>query len=124
MEKEAIAVIDMEMSNIYIYNVPKEWGTEETEKFIGDKGHELSTSTWGAFTGYVLDRRIPSVEYDVMSPDDISINPLGYYKSPEEAGRALEEWMKQFEEQGYYASNHGRIPIEQLALHCNLKRIE
>lgn len=62
--------------------------------------------------------------YDVLSPDGHPIDRRDYYKSPEEAGEALDEWVHNYASQGYYASNHGRIPIEQLALHCRLITIE
>jgi hypothetical protein len=63
-------------------------------------------------------------KYDVLSPDGHSIDSGDYYKSPEEAGEELDKWIKNFEKQGYYSSNHGRIPLEQLALHCKLITIE
>lgn len=124
IEMESIAVIDMEMSVLYIYDVPKAWGTEETEAFIESKNHRLSTSTWGAFDGVIADNRDSAKICDVISPDGFSIKAVGYYANPEEAGEGLDEWIQQFTAQGYYASNHGRIPIEQLALHCKLITIE
>ena len=62
--------------------------------------------------------------YDVLSPDGHPIDRRDYYKSPEEAGEALEAWVKLYEKQGFYSSINGRIPLEQLALHCELKTIE
>jgi len=60
------------------------------------------------------------IKYDVLSPDGHSIDRRDYYKSPEEAGEALEKWIKLYEKQGFYSSVNGRIPLEQLALHCEL----
>jgi hypothetical protein len=62
--------------------------------------------------------------YDVMSPDGISINRMKTYKTIEEAGEALDNFLKRYEAQGYYSSNDGRIPLEQLAFHCNLVTIK
>ncbi len=61
--------------------------------------------------------------YDVMSPDGISINRMQTYETVEEAGEALDNFVKRYEAQGYYSSNHGRIPLDQLAFHCNLVTI-
>ena len=58
--------------------------------------------------------------YDVMSPDGISINRMKTYGTVEEAGEALDNFVKKYEAQGYYSSNHGKISVEQLAFHCNL----
>ena len=54
---EAIAVIDMNLCSLYIYDVPEEWGTEEIESHIVSEGHQLSTSSWGTFDGVVNDLR-------------------------------------------------------------------
>lgn len=61
--------------------------------------------------------------YDVMSPDGISINRMQTYKTVEEAGEALDNFVERYKAQGYYSSNHGKIPLEQLAFHCNLVTI-
>ena len=58
--------------------------------------------------------------YDVYSPDGFSITRGDFFKSKKEAGEALDQWVKGYERQGHYSSNHGRIPLEQLALHCQL----
>jgi len=57
-------------------------------------------------------------KYDVKSPDGISIARTGYYSTTTEAGEALEKWVENYSRQGYYSSNMGRIPLEELALHC------
>ena len=61
--------------------------------------------------------------YDVMSPDGFSINRDEIYQTPEKAGLALEQFVRRYQKQGYYSSNEGRIPVEQLAFHCNLVTI-
>tara|TARA_R110001606_G_scaffold268633_1_gene417349 strand:- start:2631 stop:3020 length:390 start_codon:yes stop_codon:yes gene_type:complete len=62
-------------------------------------------------------------KYDVKSPDGISITRNGYYSTTTEAGEALEKWVESYSRQGYYSSNNGRIPLEELALHCELETI-
>lgn len=62
-------------------------------------------------------------KYDVKSPDGISITRNGYYSTTTEAGEALEKWVENYSRQGYYSSNMGRIPLEELALHCELETI-
>lgn len=60
------------------------------------------------------------VKYDIESPDGITIDPFDIYNTPEHAWIAFEIWAKQFEKQGYYSSNNGRIPLDQLKSHCKL----
>lgn len=64
------------------------------------------------------------IKYNVMSPDGISIERDKTYETIDEAGEALEKWVHRYDAQGHYSSNHGRIPVEQLALHCKLITIE
>lgn len=59
-------------------------------------------------------------KYDVKSPDGISINRSQTYENVKEAGDALDQFVSRYQKQGYYSSNYGRIPIEELAFHCNL----
>jgi hypothetical protein len=60
----------------------------------------------------------------VISPDGITIE-FGsfYYKNMEDAKKAFERWKKRFESQGYYSSNNGRIPLDELEKHCQFKTI-
>ena len=62
-------------------------------------------------------------KYDVLSPDGFAINFSDTYKSVEEAKTAFENWKKRFEIQGYYSSNNGRIPLDELEEHCTLVEI-
>ena len=59
-------------------------------------------------------------EYIVLSPDGISIDREETYPTPEIALEKTKEWAKQFERQGYYSSNNGRIPLNELIEHCTL----
>lgn len=61
--------------------------------------------------------------YDVISPDGFSIHFSDTYKSVEEAEEAFEVWKKRFEMQGYYSSNRGRIPLDELKEHCRIVEV-
>jgi hypothetical protein len=61
--------------------------------------------------------------FDVISPDGFSIDRVATYKSRNEAIEAFEVWKKRFEMQGYYSSNLGRIPLEDLADFCSLVEV-
>jgi len=54
---KAIAVIDLAISGLYIYNVPKDFDSEQTEDFIHSQGHHLSNCSWGEFNGEIVDLR-------------------------------------------------------------------
>tara|TARA_R110000868_G_C10533444_1_gene734251 strand:- start:248 stop:454 length:207 start_codon:yes stop_codon:yes gene_type:complete len=60
----------------------------------------------------------------VLSPDGFPIE-FGsfYYEDMKDAKRAFERWKKRFENQGYYSSNNGRIPLDELEKHCQFKTI-
>ena len=58
------------------------------------------------------------MSYDVISPDGIPIHHSDTYKTKAKAEKALAEWMKRYERQGYYSSNAGRIPLDELASRC------
>jgi hypothetical protein len=53
--------------------------------------------------------------YDILSPDGFSIFRDRIYKKLEDVEPAFNEWAKRYEQQGYYSSNNGRIPLEDLA---------
>lgn len=57
-------------------------------------------------------------KFDVLSPDGIPIFYNRTYASREEATAAFNEWKKRYEQQGYYSSNYGRIPLDELERHC------
>lgn len=62
-------------------------------------------------------------EYNVLSPDRFAISFSDTYESIEEAKGAFENWKKRFEAQGYYSSNSGRIPLDELEDHCTIVEI-
>ena len=62
-------------------------------------------------------------KYDVISPDGFAISFSDTYESVEAAKEAFENWKKRFEAQGYYSSNSGRIPLDELEEHCTIMEI-
>jgi hypothetical protein len=62
-------------------------------------------------------------KYDVISPDGFSISFSDTYGSIKKAKEAFENWKKRFEAQGYYSSNGGRIPLDELEEHCAIVEI-
>ncbi len=62
--------------------------------------------------------------YEVLSPDGFTIEfDRPYYTSKEKAVAAFDKWKERFRRQGYYSSNNGRIPLEDLENHCSIKTI-
>lgn len=63
-------------------------------------------------------------KYEVLSPDGFTIEfDKPYYTSKEKAMIAFNEWKERYKRQGYYSSNNGRIPLEDLENHCSIKTI-
>lgn len=61
-------------------------------------------------------------QYVVLSPDGFTIHPTDTYTSKEEVKNAFDIWKKQYEKQGYYSSNTGRIPLDHLADYCTIEK--
>ncbi len=59
-------------------------------------------------------------KFDLLSPDGFAISFDAVYNSKKEAEKAFTEWAKRYEVQGYYSSNGGRIPLDELRSHCKL----
>ena len=62
--------------------------------------------------------------YDILSPDGFSIHFSDTYLTKEDAMKAFHDWKKRYEQQGYYSSNKGRIPLDELELHCEMIEID
>jgi hypothetical protein len=62
--------------------------------------------------------------YDILSPDGFSIFFDKTYATKEEAMTNFWEWKKRYELQGYYSSNNGRIPLDELEKHCEMIEID
>lgn len=60
--------------------------------------------------------------YEVLSPDGFTIEfDKPYYTSKEKALTSFNEWKERYKRQGYYSSNYGRIPLEELEDHCTIR---
>jgi len=62
-------------------------------------------------------------QYDLLSPDGITIRGIekDYFNHIDEIEPYFNEWLKQYERQGYYASNnYGRLPLVDVARLCDL----
>jgi len=62
--------------------------------------------------------------YEVLSPDGFTIEfDRPYYTSKEKAFEAFDKWKERFRRQGYYSSNNGRIPLEDLEDYMYIRKI-
>lgn len=62
--------------------------------------------------------------HNYLSPDNIAIS-FEWFNSKDEADLFLTQWVKKFENQGYYSSsNFGRISLENLKEHCRYIQLE
>lgn len=59
--------------------------------------------------------------FQVYSPDGFSIMGSKTFCSLKEAKQQFTLWAKRFENQGYYASNNGRISLDDLEQSCVFK---
>ena len=55
--------------------------------------------------------------FNILSPDGFNIS-MENFSTKEDALKFFSEWKKRFEKQGYYSSNHGRIPLDELEDEC------
>lgn len=63
--------------------------------------------------------------YDIISPDGFSIRiGVDPFKTKKEGIEYFEKWKKRYEQQGYYSSNNGRIPLVDLAESCDWIEVE
>jgi hypothetical protein len=62
--------------------------------------------------------------FQVYSPDGFSIMGSKTFSSLEEAKQQFDQWVKRFENQGYYASNKGRISLDDLEKSCVFKAFD
>ena len=63
-------------------------------------------------------------EWDVISPDGFSIAREDTWPTEAKAKKALKEWMKRYEHQGYYSSMNGRIELAELERACKIKQLK
>jgi len=63
-------------------------------------------------------------KYEVLSPDGFTIEfDKPYYTSKEKAFEAFDKWKERYNQQGYYSSNNGRIPLDELENNCKIQII-
>jgi hypothetical protein len=63
-------------------------------------------------------------KYIVLSPDGFTIEfDRSYYTSMKKAMEAFNKWKERYVIQGYYSSNRGRIPLNELEENCTFKTI-
>ena len=66
----------------------------------------------------------PMTNYQVLSPDGITIEfDRPYYTSREKALEAFNDWKERYRKQGYYSSNNGRIPLDELENYCTIQLV-
>ena len=64
------------------------------------------------------------MKYDVISPDGFSIHPTDTYKTKAEATYAFKQWLKRYENQGYYSSSQfGRIHLNEVIRYCKIIKV-
>jgi len=63
-------------------------------------------------------------KYQILSPDGFTIEfHPSYYTSVKKAKEAFSKWKERYVVQGYYSSNRGRIPLDELENHCTFKKV-
>jgi hypothetical protein len=63
-------------------------------------------------------------KYEVLSPDGFTIEfDRPYYTSKEKAFEAFDKWKERYRNQGYYSSNNGRIPLEELENYMYIREL-
>ena len=63
------------------------------------------------------------MKIEVLSPDGFTIEfDKPYYPSKKKAFEAFDNWKKRYELQGYYSSNNGRIPLEDLENYMSIRK--
>ena len=68
---------------------------------------------------------MPKVQkFRILSPDDIDIRMDKFEYTKKQVPQELEDFAKRYERQGYYSSNRGRIPLEEIAEHCSVVLID
>lgn len=63
-------------------------------------------------------------KFVILSPDGFPIErDKAYYRTLNELHKAFVIWKERFVLQGYYSSNRGRIPLDNLLEECIVKKI-
>jgi hypothetical protein len=63
--------------------------------------------------------------FQVLSPDGFTIEfDVNSYPNEKSALKAFNNWAKRYESQGYYSSNNGRIPLNELKDYCTVNVVK
>jgi hypothetical protein len=63
------------------------------------------------------------MKIEVLSPDGFTIEfDKPHYPSKKKAFEAFDKWKKRYEQQGYYSSNNGRIPLDELENYMSIRK--
>lgn len=54
---KSIAVIDLSIPALFLYDVPEDYDNEQIEEFLYKQGRHLSNCSWGEFKGNIIDLR-------------------------------------------------------------------
>ena len=92
-------------------------------RYVDDKFQIFINDTYMNIEGIDFDI-LENHKIDVLSPDGFGIHPTNLYDTPEEANKALDEWVLRYKLQGYYSSNEGRISLENLKDCCEMIIVE
>jgi hypothetical protein len=64
---------------------------------------------------------MPKVQkFRILSPDNIDIRMDKFEYTKKQVPQELEGFAKRYERQGYYSSNRGRIPLEDITEQCSV----
>ena len=59
--------------------------------------------------------------YNIISPDGFTISRDEQYPNKKAARKAFTEWLKRYEQQGFYSSaKHGKIHVLDIEDYCKL----
>jgi len=64
-----------------------------------------------------------NIEYDILSPDGISIEFGKTYLNSIQINKALDDFVTKYEDQGYYSSNNGIVDLKELKSKCKIIKI-
>lgn len=101
-------------------NTPDEIMCEGNRYTLKEFVEAFNNQKINSHTDQLYVREEDKLIYDLLSPDRIPIENNGGYKSMGDLRKAYLKWKSRFEQQGYYSSNDGHIPLNELFTHCNI----
>lgn len=68
------------------------------------------------------------IQYFIISPDGFptQMEPFSCEGGglEKDVKKNFNKWKERYEIQGYYSSNNGRIPLEDLEYYCSIQKVE